>query len=131
MNTTNIAEAAMKIVEVLTPFESEERQRAVHAALTLLGEGPLPTAGGDNGRPSDEVEGLPRRANAWLHQHGLTADDLDQVFHRDGGRVEIIAAAIPGTSSKERTLNAYLLAGMSQLVATGEPSFDDKTARQI
>ena len=131
MNATNIAEAATKIVEVLTPFESEERRRAVHAALTLLGEGHVPITSGDSGGSNDVIAGLPKRTSAWLHQHGLTGNDLDQVFHRDGDRVEVIAAAIPGTSAKERTLNAYLLAGTSRLVATGEPSFDDRSARQI
>jgi hypothetical protein len=131
MTTPNIAEAAVKIVEVLTPFGSEERHRAVHAALTLLGEQPTGAKGHDDGRADGDDRGLPRRAKAWLHQHGLKPEDLDQVFHRDGDRVEVIAAALPGHSTKERTLNAYLLTGVSQLIATGEPSFDDTAARNL
>jgi hypothetical protein len=131
MKTTNIAEAATKIVELLAPFESEERQRAVRAALTLLGEGALPTVEPATGRLNDDVDGTPARAKAWLRQHGVTSENLEHVFHRDGDRVEVIAAGIPGSSTKERTLNAYLLAGISRLLATGDASFDDGTARQL
>jgi hypothetical protein len=130
MTTMKIAEAATKIVEILAPFETEERQRAVQAALTLLGEGPARTSSGGSG--SDELDGgLPKRAGAWLHQHGLKREQLDEVFHCDGDNVEIIAASVPGHSNKERTLNAYLLAGISQLLAKGDASFGDGLARHV
>jgi hypothetical protein len=129
MATKNIAEAATKMVELLSPFEAEERQRVVHAALTLLGDAPVVSPGR---RDHDELQaGLPKRAAAWLHQHGLNREQLDEIFHRDGDRVEVIAAAVPGHSNKERTVNTYLLTGVSRMLATGDGSFDDNTARQL
>jgi hypothetical protein len=129
MVTRNIAEAATKMVDLLSPFETEERERVVHAALTLLGDAPI----GSPRRPApDELPtDIPRRAAAWLHQHGLNREQLDEIFHRDGDRSEVIAAAMPGHSNKERTLNGYLLTGVSRMLATGDASFDDNTARQL
>src|SRR5207302_3770205 len=131
MTTPNNAQAAIKIVELLAPFESEERQRVVHAALTLLGE-PTTSIGTRKGaREIEDDNDVPNRAKTWLNQHNLAPENLDEVFHRDGDRVELIAASIPGHSNKERTLNAYLLTGICHLLRTGDPSFDDKAARQL
>jgi hypothetical protein len=129
VNKPNIADAATKIVEVLMPFQSDERRRAVSAALLLLGESSegIPRAASE--RESPAADGLPGRVQAWLRQNGLEGEHLDQVFHRNGDEVEVIASEIPGTSDKERTLNAYLLAGASRFLATGDAAFGDQVAR--
>jgi hypothetical protein len=129
METPNITEAATTIVGLLTPFNSEERQRAVHAAMTLLGE--IGTSLSSSKAPDGDVDvkSLPSRAQAWLRQHGLSREQLDHVFQIENGIVELVAAAVPGKTNKERTLNVYVLTGVARLLATGDSSFDDKTSR--
>ena len=131
MTKPNIAGAATKIVELLTPFDSDERKRAVQAAMTLLGESPISPPNNQSRREHADDGTLPLRAQSWLHQNGVGSDQLEQVFHTDGESAEVIAASIPGKTDKERTLNAYVLTGIARLVGTGDPSFDDKNARQV
>jgi len=127
MQTPNIAEAATNIVSLLSPFNSEERHRAVHAAMTLLGEsGHAVTIGSP---PNGDVASLPMRAQAWLKQNGVDREQLEHVFQIDGDLVELIAV-VPGRTDKERTLNVYILIGIKRMLATGDSSFDDKTARK-
>jgi hypothetical protein len=45
--------------------------------------------------------------------------------------VNVLGGSIPGKSSKEQTISAYILKGVAQLLATGEPTFDDKSARKL
>lgn len=122
-----------KIVELLTPLESEERMRIVSATLTFLGEKPVALGKAPAGAKEDEADGetenLPQRARTWMKQNAITKDQIDQVFHVEDGTAEIIAASIPGKNNKEKTLNAYILTGVAKLLATGEVSFDDKSAR--
>jgi hypothetical protein len=129
MQTPNIAEAATNMVSLLTPFNSEERHRVVHAAMTLLGEaGNIRTTGSP---PNGDAPSVPPRAQAFLKQNGLDGQQLESVFQIEGDLVELIAAAVPGRTDKERTLNVYVLTGIARLLATGDPSFDDKTARKF
>ena len=37
----------------------------------------------------------------------------------------------PGKNGKEKTINAYVLTGVSAFLQTGETKFDDKTARDV
>lgn len=132
MAKENIADAMTKLVALLTPFNSEERRRVIGAALTLLGDAPALGAahipsGGDLGK----VGASSQRASAWMKRNGLTSDILDQVFHVDGEHVEVVASRVPGKSNKERTLNAYALAGAARLIAIGDSAFDDKYAREL
>jgi hypothetical protein len=128
MKTSNVAEAATEVVNLLTAFSSEERHRVVRAALTLLGEANGAAAAHD---PYEANSGaVPARAQAWLKQNGLEREQLDDVFQIDGDRVELIVAAVPGRTDKERTLNTYVLTGVARLLATGDSAFDDKTARK-
>lgn len=136
MTTNNPAEIMVKVVELLTPLASDDRKRVVSAALTLLGETPITPenskikASTENEFIYDGPELLPK-AKSWLKQNGLTPSDLEQVFHFGTEGVEFIASDIPGNNSKEKTYNAYLLIGVSKLLQTGEPNFDDKSARDL
>ena len=40
-------------------------------------------------------------------------------------------APAPRKTGKEKTINAYVLTGISAFVHTSEPKFDDKTARDV
>jgi hypothetical protein len=133
MAKQSITNVATKIVDLLTPLNSEERQRVVQGALTLLGEGQIALpqkAGLESDKDSaEQIEGISPRANVWLRQNGLTLNNLEQVFHIDDGKIELIASEIPGKDNKAKTLNIYILAGVSQFLLSGDASFDDKTAR--
>jgi hypothetical protein len=37
----------------------------------------------------------------------------------------------PGSSTKVKTINAYILTGISKLLATGEAKFDDESGRAV
>jgi hypothetical protein len=120
-----------KIVDILTPLTSEERQRVISASLMLLGETSVKSASGGKGDGGEEVNGLPDRARAWAKQNNLSLEDLQQSFHISDGKADVIAADIPGKNKKERTYNAYILAGIATLLSSGYPYFDDKTARAL
>lgn len=128
MQTPNIGETATAIVGLLTPLNSEERHRVVHAAMTLLGEAAV-SAGSATAQNRNEPA-LPSRTQAWLRQNGLTQEQLETVFQIENDAVELIAATVPGHNDKERTLNVYVLTGVARFIATGDASFDDKSARK-
>jgi hypothetical protein len=66
-----------------------------------------------------------------MNQNDVSLSDLEQVFHIQNGSVEFIAAHMPGSSDKDKTLNAYVIAGIAKLIESGNPGFDDKTAREL
>jgi Spy/CpxP family protein refolding chaperone len=130
------AQIAGDIVELLTPLASEDRHRAVSAALMILGEQAIPLQAAANSNPETTPAGtsgerLPDRAKLWARQNSIDDETLQQVFHILDDGVEVIAAAIPGKSKKEQALNCYLLTGISRLLASGDTSFDDKQARSV
>lgn len=117
------------IVGVLSPLTSEERARLVRAAFVLLGDDPSATSMA----PTEQgavMTGLPAKALAWMKQNGITTDQLQQAFHVADGTADFIGT-LPGANKKEQTYNAYVVAGISQLLLKGDPSFDDKTARAL
>lgn len=130
-------EAVTQIVNLLAPLSPEDRRRAIRASLALLGDEEAPPApanaggeeGGDQGRREDGS--LPPRARAWMKQNDLTIDEIEETFHMVDGVVEIIASDIPGKNSKEKTLAAYVLTGIAGLLATGNATFDDNSARSV
>jgi hypothetical protein len=123
-------DALAGIVEILTPLPAEERTRVVRAAMVLLGESHS-TSDIDVDPSAGSVGNLQPRARMWLKQNSITNDQLQQVFHLSDGALEVIAPHLPGKSKKEQTYNAYVLAGIGQLLLTGNASFDDKTARAL
>lgn len=135
-NTAKITDVTMKVVKLLTPLDSDGRQKAIKASLTLLGEagvdigaGGSGSAGGSGG--SAALPGLSTKATAWTKQHGFTRSQLEHVFDIDGTSVNVLSGTIPGRSPKGQTISAYILKGVAQLLATGEPTFDDKSARKL
>lgn len=142
VDTGKLSKATTDLVRLLSPFTSEERQKIIHASLMLLGgseAASVPPCGANAGTPGalgdaakDAGEGgLPVKAAAWVRQNGLTKEQLDHVFDIDGSTVTLIADNIPGKSLKDKTIAAYVLRGITQLLATGEPTFDDKAARKV
>ncbi len=132
MNKHKTTDIVGKIVEMLMPLSSDERQRAVNASLVLLGELTTnPNNGRSGGKPSEGIGDWPVRAQTWVKQNSLSVDELQQVFLIAEGNAEVIASEIPGKGKKEKTHNAYVLTGIAKLLSTGNPSFDDKSARAL
>ena len=140
-NTAKITKVTMDVVKLLTPLDSEGRQKAIKASLTLLGEADvdMDSGGGRNGGDGDgagaksggSLPGLSTKASVWMRQNGLTKVQLEHVFDIDGSNVSVLGGTIPGKSSKDQTIATYILKGVAQLLATGEPTFDDKSARKL
>jgi len=137
MANKKTTEIVSEIVELLTPIDSAERGRVIQASLMLLGEavpvGPSRARADGESIAGDEGETstLPVRARTWMKQNGVSLDELQQVFHLQNGSAEVIAGEIPGKNKKEKTYNAYILTGLSKLLSSGSPTFDDKTARGL
>lgn len=137
MSQVNIADIAGKILKLIEPLESEQRARVIQAALVMVGDGPLPPApGSTNGATKgsanhDDGSSLPVKVRTWMSQNQVTKEQLDQVFHIDGETVDVIAATIPGKNAKLQSLNAYVLTGLARMLVTGDPTFDDNSARAV
>ncbi|HWY71986.1 MAG TPA: hypothetical protein VNX88_25185 [Terriglobales bacterium] len=137
MTNKKTTEIVAEIVELLTPIESPERLRVIQASLTLLGEAFPPGSFKvveDRAVLTDTEEAhstLPARAQAWMKQNSVSLDELQQVFHFENGTADVIAGDVPGKSKKEKTYNAYVLAGLASLLSIGNPNFDDKSGRAL
>jgi hypothetical protein len=132
-----LTDVAGKIFDLLTPFESAERHRIIQASLMLLGESPVVAQSTvavqthQQAEATDSSGTLPAKAAMWLKHNGLKMADIEAVFHIDNGNVDVIASTLPGRSTKEKVHNAYVLQGISRLLATGDTAFDDKSARGL
>jgi hypothetical protein len=136
-----IADITGKIVALLEPLSAEDRHKVINASLTLLGETPGsegPAGGAPSGthrsddrtdRPGQKLEGVSAKGAGWIRQNGLATAQVEQVFDIESG--DIIVSEAPGKSDKEKTHNAYVLLGISRLLASGDAAFDDKTARKL
>ncbi len=140
MTNKKTTEIVTEIVELLTPIDSAERARVIQASLTLLGEAfpvgssPSSAVGGGSSTTEGDRDGtatLPARAGAWMKQNGISLEELQQVFHLENGGAEVIAGDIPGKNKKDKTYSAYILTGLSKLLSSGSPTFDDKAARAL
>lgn len=74
---------------------------------------------------------LPSSINVWMNQNGLTDNDLESVFHFSGSNISLVVAQPPGASGREKTINCYILAGLTALLRSGEALFTDKEARDL
>jgi hypothetical protein len=136
-------DALTQIIKVLMPLKSEDRRRAVAAAMLFLGESaePAPAGSGSSAErrtaaPAAAVNGAgdgdyPPAARKWMEQNGVSSEDLEQVFHFNGdGSFDIIHDA-PGKSMRERTLNTYVLTGVGKLMTSNDRMFVDSMARDF
>jgi hypothetical protein len=135
--TSKITEIAAKVVRLLGPLESDQRQQVIQASLVLLGESPITSAAAaqspqPGGKPGGrDILGLPPRARAWATQSAITREQLAEVFEIDGGSVAVIASDVPGKGKREKTINAYVVQGLARILASDDGTFDDKSARAL
>jgi hypothetical protein len=123
------------LYKLLEPHEPDVRHRAIKAAMVMLG-GDAQAAAGTllTIDEIDEEQGGPAlhpKVKGWMRTHGITPEQLGNVFHLDGGASEVLPTEAPGKNGKEKTINAYVLTGISAFLQTGEAKFDDKTARDV
>lgn len=126
-----LPEIVSGIYALLEPLESHDRQKVVGSVMTLLGEQAVSaqksnvSASGGGGR--EETEFGPK-AVRWMNQNGVSRAVLEEVFHREGTQVDVIASEIPGSGKRGKTHNCYLLVGIKSLLATDEAKFSDSDA---
>jgi hypothetical protein len=122
------------LYKLLEPYEPDVRQRAIKAVLVMLG-GDAQAAASPLAEPVLDEDGngpaLSPKVKGWMRTHGITREQLEHVFHLDGGLSEVLPTEAPGKNGKEKTINAYVLTGISAFLQTGEAKFDDKTARDV
>lgn len=124
-DTTDGATALQTVVDALKNLKPEERLRTLNAAKTFFGDEAevAPEKGKERSEDSENASGITRSKKS-----GLSADEVDAVFHFDGnGGFDLLD--VPGRSTRDKTLHAYILTGFGKYLATGERAFDDATAR--
>ena len=138
-----IAEIAGEIFALLEPLTSEDRHKVINGSLVLLGEasqggtrglggsGPARQPADEGGKHDPDLGGLPPRVANWMSQNGLTTAQIERVFDIAADGVTVIASEAPGTDAKNKTRNAYVLQGVSHFLASGDSTFDDKSARKV
>lgn len=131
---SKITDTTGQVFDLLEPFDSAERHKIVQAALTLLGESPIIQSKMANTAASEtetnETSGISKQALVWMKANNLTSSDLSEVFHINDGKVDVIAE-IPGSSASIRSVNSYILQGLSSLISSGDPKFTDESAREL
>lgn len=126
-----IMSAIEGVVRILGPLESDERQRAIQGVLVILRES-LPDVDRvtvDQRTGTDSDVSVPQRARVWMKQNNLTDGELLHVFDISDGVATVITSGVSGKNNSEKTIKAYVLAGIAGLLSSGEPFFEDKTAR--
>jgi hypothetical protein len=132
--TTNLKELVGSLYDLLEPVDPADRKKAIKATMTMLGDAadlPLDRGGKSGDADDDGDSDLPAKARQWMKKYDVTQEHLNHVFHVENGTAEVIAHEAPGSSTKAKTINGYVLTGISQLLAKGEAKFDDKTARAV
>jgi hypothetical protein len=133
LEAEKILEAVGQLLKVLGPLESEDRHRVIQASLVMLKEKPADAASGNVGNSEEvaQVGELPGRARLWAKQNALAFEQLEHVFDFSDGAVTVIAPEVGGKTNSEKTIKAYVLAGVAALLSSGEPAFEDKAARVL
>lgn len=134
MDIAKLSQISGKIVELVGPLDADDRQKIFGSVFALLGEAPLhdgdPERRQGAERNNNQVEAeVPAKVKTWLRQNEVGSAALEQAFHIEKGKASYIGGDMPGRSLKEKTINAYVLAGLANFLSTGEAKFTDNTAR--
>lgn len=132
----SLTDTVTALYGILEPMAPEDRDRALRAALVLVGD-PMPSIaqklpGADGNRisaaSSDFGPTFGPTAQRWLTQNQISRESLDNLFHISNDDAVPIFSSVPGASRREQTVNCYLLTGIRRLLATDEAMADDKEA---
>lgn len=138
MTEDNEIQAMSAVLTALQPLDNEGRARVVDWAtqkLSIVGvkairNKPL-TGGADDGMSEENALPLSSKGKLWCKQNQISQDLLSEIFHFEGDGVEIIVGEIPGNSIKDKVRNAYVLLGLSNYLATGDATLDDRAGRAL
>ncbi|WP_440641197.1 hypothetical protein ACSHT2_08660 [Bradyrhizobium sp. PUT101] len=126
------------VLAALEPLDAEERARVVAWAmqkLSIQGHQTLKPNSPETKslEPNDTVQETPvsSKGALWMRQNGLTALHLSEVFHFEDSGAEIIASEVPGSSTRDKVKNAYVLLGLSNFLVNGTPTVGDKAGRSV
>ena len=130
MVTPDLPTLTINLYKLLEPHEPEVRQRAIKAAMVMLG-GDVQAGSPQSEEPAEDEGGpvFTAKVKSWMKTHSISRDQLGHVFHLDGGACEVLPTEAPGNNGKEKTINAYVLTGISAFLQTGEAKFEDKAGR--
>jgi hypothetical protein len=136
---TDLKTLVTGLYDLREPADPSERKKALKAAMAMLGDDTAVTDQKPAKQTDDEGDGdegddgseYPIKARQWMKRYDVTEEHINNVFHVEKGSAEVVAHEAPGSSGKQKTINAYVLTGISQLIATGDPKFDDKAARAV
>lgn len=131
----NLPDVVGEIYKLLDPLESEDRQKIIKSAMMLLGENSGSLGSGTsagNANPeftgADDESSFGIKANRWMQQNGIEVSAINDIFHKDDDKVEIIVGEVPGERKKNKTHNCYLLSGVRTLLESDEAKFPDSDA---
>lgn len=132
----DVAAITADLYKILKPLEAADRKKVVRAALTLLDDNVdvSPHTRSSTSTPihaDDAADGFSSKVKIWMQKNGVTAEHISNVFHIDNNVAEVVAGHAPGKNAKEKTINAYVLTGLTQFLTSGEPKFEDDAARTI
>ena len=133
----------VSLVSILEPFASDDRQRMIRAALTLLNDSSdlLFVSQNGNGRNNQREiesndaprpEGEPKvgsQFNQWRERNSISEANLDEFLHRQGEIVSVIALPLKGKVKSKLTVLTYVMVGMASFMKTGDSKFSDEEAR--
>ncbi len=134
-NPATAVEAVPQLVQLLSDLPASERQKALSAAMILLGDSlPEPSIHGGRSGPTPlakSIDGISPKAASWMTRSGLSQEQLEHVFSIETDSVDVIAAKMPGNSKRHQTVQSYVICGLGSFLRTGETSFTDKDAREL
>jgi hypothetical protein len=137
MTKADLPSITTELYKLLEPLEPEVRERAIKAAIVMLGGIPQSSSLHKHADPGaseeDQDDGPPlaSKVKSWMRVHSISRDQIGYVFHLDADVWEVLPSVAPGKNGKEKTINAYVLTGIAAFLQTGEAKFDDKTARDV
>jgi hypothetical protein len=135
---TDLKTLVTGLYDLLEPADPADREKAIRAALTMLGDDTsAANQKPDKGARNDDEDAddgdnsdFNAKARTWMSRNKVTSEELAHVFHIDGETVDIIVDTVPGKNQKEQAINAYMLTGVAEFLKTGESKFTDKVARE-
>jgi hypothetical protein len=132
-------DAMSTVLRALEPLPDDAQQRVLRWVSDKLGVSQEPRQAAGPNQPVSTAEADPTtidgsvthaRAALWMKQNDISEEALSEVFYRTGDEVQLIAM-VPGRSTRERVQNVYVLAGLSQLLVSGEATYTDAFAREL